>query len=43
MNKQTYLVPTIDELEMVVEAGFAASNDFSGPSFGEEDLSDQWS
>lgn len=42
MKKTFYEMPTIEQVEMVVEAGFAASGEFAGPSFSEEDASDKW-
>ncbi len=44
MNRK-YIQPTIDELEMVVEAGFSVTGGFEGdqlPSFDEEELPDSY-
>lgn len=42
MKKTFYEMPTIEQVEMVVEQGFSASGEVSGPSFGEEDVTDKW-
>lgn len=44
MNRK-YIKPTIDELEIVVEAGFTITGGFEGeqlPSFDEEELPDSY-
>lgn len=42
MKKTCYEMPTLEQIELVVEQGFSASSDVTGPSFGEEDVTDKW-